>query len=65
LVEEVLDELLFERTRSKESVKIGTEEFSYEVATYQQNSTMIARNAYMSSRGEMKISLSEIIYSLV
>jgi hypothetical protein len=32
LVEEVLDELLFERTRSKESVEIGTEQFSHEVA---------------------------------
>jgi len=61
LVKEVLDELLFERTRSKESVKIGTEEFGYEVATYQRESAMMAGNAYMSSRGEMKISLSEMI----
>ena len=56
-----MDELLFERTRSEESVKIGTKELGHEVAIYQCSPAAFSLCAYMSSRGEMKMSLSEMI----
>jgi hypothetical protein len=62
LVEEVLDELLLKRSRGEQAVQISTKEFGDEVAVF------FVRNAsgsgvaqtYISSRGEIKISLREI-----
>jgi hypothetical protein len=64
LVKEVLDELLFKRTRCEESVKIGTKELGNEVAIDQQSPNDPGTITHMSSRGEIKISLSEMIWWL-
>lgn len=63
LVEEVLDELLLERSRSQEAVEIGSQELSHEVAVAV--SVLVSQagggETYISSRGEMKISLKLMI----
>jgi hypothetical protein len=68
LVEEVLDELLFEWTRSEESVKIGTEELSDEVAVDQyeqarpareQNSHVLeGRDEDIAERNDLTVSMT-------
>lgn len=67
LVEEVLDKLLLERSGGKESVEVGAQKLSDEIAraasakgTREGCFFFPAVMAYMSSRGEMKMSLSEI-----
>jgi hypothetical protein len=62
LVQEVLDELLFERTRCEKTVQIGTKELCDKVAD--RSAYALRATTHISSRGEMKISLSEIICTL-
>ena len=63
LVQEVLDELLLEGTRSEETVQIGSEEFSDCVSletvleAAQDENERVYLPTYISSSGEMKISL--------
>jgi hypothetical protein len=64
LVEEVLDELLLQRARSQEAVEVGSEELGDEVAAGILVSMYRKRlnfQTYMSSRGEIKMSLKLII----
>lgn len=62
LVEEVLDELLLERAGGEKAVEIGSEELSDEVANsiVSHCSSTLRQCAYMSSSGEMKMSLKLI-----
>jgi hypothetical protein len=62
LVEEVLDELLLQRSGGKQAVEIGSEELGDKVAG-RISSAWVCGDvaAYMSSRGEMKMSLRLMI----
>lgn len=67
LVEEVLDELLFEGPRGEQPVEIGAQQLRYEVAAVE-GSAAVGHQVgpcatYMSSSGEMKMSLSEMTFS--
>jgi hypothetical protein len=55
LVEEVLDELLFKRTRSKKSVEISTEELGDEVAGRQYGSGTVPFNLHVLERRDEDI----------
>ena len=73
LVQEVLDELLLQRSRGEQAVEIGTKQLGDEIAIVGVSLDAPARDAgagareggetYMSSRGEMKMSLSEMTFS--
>lgn len=66
LVKEVLDELLLQRPGGEETVKIGSEELGDEVTEKSANSSKRSACAtYISSNGEMKISLKLIIWYIV
>ena len=62
LVKEVLDELLLQRARSQETVKVGTKELGDKVASVSAEDNDAVKETHMSSRGEMKMSLREMIY---
>jgi hypothetical protein len=66
LVKEVLDELLLQRPGGEQAVKIGSEELGDEV-TERSADTLVggACVTYMSSNGEMKISLKLMIWCVV
>ncbi len=60
LIEEVLDELFLKRSRGEESMEIGTKKFRDWVRVRKQQTAFGYRSnppTYMSSNGEMKISL--------
>lgn len=58
LIKEVLDKLLFERSRREQAVEISAEEFGDEVAKRLSCGWQGRCDVpYISSRGEMKISL--------
>ena len=58
LVKEVLNKLLLERSRSKQAMEISAEEFGDEVARcVSWGVEEQVRRAYISSRGEIKMSL--------
>ena len=64
LIEEVLNELLFERTRSQQAMQVSSEELCDEVAARCETRVAVgsgARSTYRSSRGEMKTSLRLMI----
>jgi hypothetical protein len=66
LVKEVLNELLLQRPGGEETVEIGSEELSDEVTEKLANTSAgSAYVTYMSSNGEMKISLKLIIWYVV
>jgi hypothetical protein len=66
LVKEVLDELLLQRPGGEQTVEIGSEELGDEVTEKSANiSTRNACASYISSKGEMKISLKLIIWYVV
>lgn len=63
LVQEVLDKLLLERPGGEKAVEIGTEQLSDEVSIrIGMASVKCFEYAYMSSRGEMKMSLRLMTY---
>ena len=63
LVEEVLDELLLERARGKQSVEVGSEELGNKVAVVgvRKRRGGVDEGAHMSSNGEIKTSLRLMI----
>jgi hypothetical protein len=66
LVQEVLDELLLERSRREEAMEIGAEQFGDEITVRRTSARVVARTqsrTYMSSRGEMKMSLRLMTFS--
>ncbi len=59
-----MDELLLEWSRGEQAVKIGSEELGDEVAivpTSAHTTLLGLKMTHMSSRGEMKMSLNEMI----
>ena len=66
LVEEILNELLLKRSRGEETVQVSTKKLSNEVAiTVLDNPSILVMviimvSAYISSRGEIKMSLREM-----
>jgi hypothetical protein len=64
LVEEVLDELFFEGAGGEEAVQVGAEELGDEVAGTVVRVVFVrlgeGRWTYMSSSGDMKMSLREM-----
>lgn len=62
LIEEVLDELLLKRSRCEQSVEIGSQKLSDEVTSSVLELAKLENSiaTHMSSRGEMKMSLSEM-----
>ena len=66
LVKEVLDELLLQRPGGEETVEIGSKELGDEVTEkLAKTSARSASVTYISSNGEMKISLKLIIWYVV
>jgi hypothetical protein len=63
LVKEVLDKLLLKRTGSEETVEIGSEQLGDKVAGSSQSNwwIFVENSTYISSNGEMKMSLKLII----
>ena len=60
LVEKVLNELLFERSRREETMQIGSQKLRHKVSTSEVSEGSVIKtlhNAYKSSKGEMKMSL--------
>lgn len=72
LIEEVLDELLFQRSRGQEAMKISAQEFGHEITRGQEHpfisiakrGNLLGSISYMSSSGEIKISLKLITFAL-
>ena len=62
LVQEVLDELLLQRAGREESVQVGSEQLGDEVAFISMARYRKGDGAHMSSSGEMKMSLREMIF---
>ena len=62
LVQKVLDELLLQRSRSQQSVEVSAQELGDEVTGDESVSSLTDCGivAYMSSSGEMKMSLREM-----
>ena len=66
LVQKVLDKLLLQRPRGKETMKVSAEQLSHEIAAKEGGEDREARwrgrNTHISSKGEMKTSLRLIIW---
>jgi len=66
LVQKVLNELLLQRPRGKETMKISAEQLSHEIAAKKggedEEERWRVRNTHISSKGEMKTSLRLIIW---
>lgn len=70
LVEEVLNELFFQRSGGEESMEVGSQKFRDKVSAASSQPKLCRPSkprstAYMSSRGEIKISLKLMICRLV
>lgn len=68
LVQKVLDKLALEGTGSKQTVQVGAEQLGHKVAAVGkrgQREKAKRRQAYMSSSGEMKMSLKQMIWEVI